>query len=121
MEASILDEDLSGLRSSDDHARQINSGNIALQCLGIAHRTHVITILRKLHTDGAQEIEIRVIASKRKDKVILQALFAVGSADAHEIFADLAYRAVEERFHLASLDAVLDIRLDPILHVGMNA
>src|SRR3954467_9177573 len=62
-----------------------------------------------------------MVSSKRKNKIILQALLAFRSTDAYEIFSYLRDGAIEKGLHFAGLYTVLDIGLDPVLHIGVDA
>jgi hypothetical protein len=55
-----------------------------------------------------------------KDKIVLQRLRPSGVSTTTASGVNLHHLGMEVRLDLAILDAVLDVRLDPVLHVRWN-
>src|SRR5438094_8837458 len=58
-----------------------------------------------------------MVASQCKDEIIFQMKHTLRSVEHHVIIRNLSDTTLEVGGNLVVLDAVLDIRLDPILHV----
>ena len=63
-----------------------------------------------------EEFQIRPIAGHGKNKIVRELFGALGRLDLHGLGMDRDQVRIEVRLHLAALDPVLDVRLDPILH-----
>src|SRR5580700_11531041 len=62
VEAAIFDEDFVGARACHNHARHVNSANIAFERHRIAHRTALL--LRQFNPHTAQKIVVRVVTDQ---------------------------------------------------------
>src|SRR5580704_3340223 len=60
VETPVLDEDLAGMPAANDHARQIDARNIALQRVGIESRLPRFGV--KPNAKALDEFEVRVIS-----------------------------------------------------------
>src|SRR5580700_3813790 len=65
VKAAIFDENFAGVDPADDHAGEIQTGNIALERLRI--ESGFIGLRIELHAELAQEIEIGMVAGENKD------------------------------------------------------
>src|SRR6266849_2002278 len=113
VETPVFDEDLAGMPSADDHTRQMDSRHVALKCVRIQSRLAAFRI--KAHTQAFDERKIGMVAGQSEHASRRQSLLA-GSILNHDLFfRDLFHARLEQRFHLAGLDPVLNVRPHPIL------
>ena len=117
--ASVLDENFVGVHSRDDDARQIDSGNVALQGVGVDHRLGG-GLLGELDAERAQEAEVGMIAGHGEHEIVLQPQLALRRVEQDRIRGDLAHGGVEVRGDFMVLDAIFDVGLDPVLDVGRD-
>src|SRR5581483_2101984 len=96
----------------------INSRNIALQRLRIAHRPALLG--RQLNPQALQKVVVRGVACQCEYEVVLQTDGSARSPPYHVILLDTRHTAAEVRSNLAIFNAVLDIRLDPVFDVMMD-
>src|SRR6266851_7363381 len=66
VEAPVFDEYLAGVPPADDHPRQVDSGHIALQRIGIQRRPAALRI--ELHPEALDERKVRVISGERSEE-----------------------------------------------------
>src|SRR5216683_3415480 len=113
VEAPVFDENLAGVPPANDHARQMDSRHIALKRVRIQRRLAAFRI--EPHTQTFYEREIGVVAGQREHASRRQFLLT-GSIFDHDFLArDLLDARLEQRFHLAGLDPVLNVRPHPVL------
>ena len=58
-----------------------------------------------------------MISGHGEDKIVLDCLAAMRRLDDYAVRRNFFYLGAEVRLHIAILDAVFNIRLDPVLHV----
>ena len=71
VEAAVLDEDLVGVHSGDDHARQIHSLALAFERFGIRVRASA-SPARSVIPMRVQELEVGTVAGHREHEIILE-------------------------------------------------
>src|SRR5207249_6660651 len=71
VKASVLDEDFVGVPAGNHDSGKVETGHIALQGLRVAGGTVALGI--NFDPGVPQQIDVRMVARQRKDKVILQA------------------------------------------------
>src|SRR5204862_2091972 len=77
MKSTILDKNLVGSGSSDDHPRHVNSGDVTLKRNRIANRTALLA--GKLNAHRPQEFVVGMVSGERKYEVILDSDLAFRS------------------------------------------
>src|SRR4029077_17969353 len=75
---------------------------------------------RQFDAHAAEEIEVGMVPSEREHKIVFQSKSSGRSAHRDIITADFVHRAIEVRYDLASLDAVLDVGTHPIFDVAVD-
>src|SRR5579872_357557 len=118
VEASIFDENLVRARSCHDDSGYVNPAHIALERHRVAYRPALL--FRKFNSHAAQKIVVGMVANQRQHKIILQSDRPPRSDDHNVIHADFLHRTAEVRLDLSGFDAVLEVWLDPVLHMMMN-
>src|SRR5258708_31392500 len=113
MEAAVLDEYLVCARPSQQDSSNINPSHVALQGLRIARRTFLIA--QQLDARARQKLKVRMVSRQRKDEIILQFNLVLRRLQDDRIRCDLTNSGIEARGDLAIFDAVLNIRIDPVL------
>ena len=71
MEAAIFDEDLVGALAGDDDSREVDSGDVALECCRVADRAAVVGFVR-LTPSRSMKAEVGVVAGEGEDEVVRQ-------------------------------------------------
>ena len=99
--------------SADHHAGQMDPRNIALERIRIQRRLAAFRV--KPHAQAFNEREIGMVAGEREHPSRRQSLFAGPILYKNFFIGDPLHARLEQRFHLARLDAVLNVRPDPIL------
>src|SRR5665213_4106916 len=112
MKAPILNKDFIGTRTGNDHTCQVNSRHIAFKTSSIAARTSVRPF--KANTERFKEGKVRMIAGHRKNKIVCHTHPALRRLKQDRVRQNLNNLRIEVRRDLAGLDAVLDVRLDPV-------
>ncbi len=74
----------------------------------------------KPDADPFKKTEVEVIAGHRKNEVILDRQRAFRSFKLNRILLDDHHARVEMGLDLAVLDAVFDVRLDPVFNVAVH-
>src|SRR5882757_4633720 len=118
VEASVFNKDLAGARTGHDYTGYVDARKVAFERYGIADGT--VLLGRQIDPNAGQEIVIGVVSGQRKNEVIFQALRTSRSVEHNEVRTNLEDSAIEIGRNLTGLDAVLDVRPYPILHVRMN-
>src|ERR1039457_7027715 len=95
VQAAILNEDFIGARTGHNHSSQVDARHIALQRLRVADRQPVVAF--EAHTQLAQKVEVGVVASHGKDKIVLDRLAALGCLQSYRVWSDLYHARVEVR------------------------
>src|SRR5271170_4597949 len=113
VETAVFNKNFVGARTRHDHARKINPGYVALQALSIAHRKQVLTFQPNAERD--QEFEVRMVPGQRKYAVVPKLLQTLRSVDPDTVRANLGHCTGKIRSDLAVLDAILDVRQNPVL------
>src|SRR5437016_10999183 len=113
MEASVFDEYLASMASADDHSRQMDSRYIALECIRIQRRFAAFRI--EPHAQAFYKREIGMIPGQREHASRGQSLLTASIFDHDFFLRDALHSRLEQRFHLAGLDPVLNVRPYPIL------
>ncbi len=119
MKAAVLDEDFVGVGAGDDDSGQINSRAFALQRLGIRDGLRRGRI--QMDPVVGHELEVGAVAGHGKDEIVLDGDFAFRRLQHHFVRPDLFDDRVEVALDFAALDAVFNVRLDPIFHVVRDA
>src|SRR5271157_925778 len=115
VESAVFDEDFARTHARHNHAREVNTWHAALERLRIDHWLLVV-VAAEPASQAADELEIRMIARQGKDPVIRQRHLSLRRVEYDAVGRDLLHGAVEIRLHLAGLNAVLDVGLDPVLN-----
>src|SRR5437879_8595470 len=112
---AVLDEDLGDLVARRHTARHKDAGHRGLERFGIDRRPSRLRIERDPHP--REQLEVGVETDQWIHTIGWNMLF-VAERDAHDYLAgrDLGHLARHSRLDLALLDAVLEIRAEPILH-----
>src|SRR5882762_11048398 len=118
VESPIFDENFIGSRTRNDHPGHINPRHIALEGYGITNWTALVS--RELDSRGSQEFIIGVVSRQGKHKIVLDCHFAFRRVQPDVIGRNLLHRTVEIGSDLPVLDAVLNIRKDPVLHMRVH-
>src|SRR5438270_1923824 len=71
VEAAIFDEYFAGPRASDNHSRDVHSGDIRFQSLWVAHGTKLF--VGKFDSHAPQKIVVGMVSGERENKIIFQA------------------------------------------------
>ena len=115
---AVLDKDLVGARSGHNHPRQVDARHIAFQGLWIADGKTIGAF--EAHSHALQKGEIKPIAGHGEDEVVRQNLAPRRCFDNHRIGGDFNDIRVEKRLDFSVLDAIFDVRLDPVLYMRLN-
>jgi len=118
VEAAVFDEDLVGAHAGDDNAGQVNAWDIALEGLRIADWKPVGALETDPHR--LKKTEIEMVAGHGEDKVIFERDAAQRRLHRHCVWSDFDHFGMKVCLDFAVLDAVLNVRLDPVLHVWLN-
>src|SRR4029077_7296932 len=114
----VFDKDLARPRAGNNHSGHIDTGHVAFECIGIAHRPHLG--MRQFNSQRLQKFIVRMVSGQGKHKIVLQRAFALRRLDPHRLRLDLQHAAVEVCGDFAFLDPVLNVGLDPVLHVAVD-
>src|SRR6266540_1411907 len=111
--AAVFDEDSTDFGTAEDGAGEVEVGDVGLEGLEIMGGDAV----GPFEEDAAalEEGEVGLVADQREDGVRAERLFPGGTFDENRVAADLLDACLEERADLPGADAVLQVRLDPVL------
>src|SRR5215471_17198846 len=115
VEPAVLDEDLSGADAGHDDSGYVDPGHVAFESLRIAYRAHLRT--SQLDAQRLQKSVVGMVTGHGKYKVVFQFFLALRRAQAHRLGKNFFHHGREVRADLAVEDSVLDVGLDPVLHV----
>src|SRR5689334_10932512 len=113
MKASVFDEDFAGMPPPDDHPCQVDSRHIALQRVRIQRWSSAFGV--ELHTQTLDERKIRVVAGQGEHMFCRKPLSLPMLLNHYFVLGELLNAGIKERLDLACLDAVFDVRANPIL------
>src|SRR5713101_8887251 len=113
VEAPVFDEYLAGVPPADNHSGQMDPRHIALQRIRIKRRLAAFGI--EPYTKFFEEGKIGMVAGQREHASRRQSQLTGSIFDNDFLIRDLLHARLEQRFHLAGLDPVRNVRSHPIL------
>src|SRR5439155_15653949 len=113
VKAPVLDEDFVGVPAGNNDAGDVETGHVNLEGLRVTDGT--VTFRINLHAGVPQQIDVRMVARQREDKVVLQTnRFALRVLNANPVLGNLLHLALEAGLDRSFLDPVLEVRPDPV-------
>ena len=113
MESAIFDKNFAGVISADHHSGDENSPDIAL----MREWVHGGLVGLRIERDpqGSQEFEVRMVSRQCKNLIRRQCHFTGVIGNHNAAVFDSLHLRFKQRANLPSLDAILDVRPNPIL------
>src|ERR1700733_6497532 len=118
MESAVLDENLVSAHAGNDHSGEVDTRYIALQRLRIARRAAVFPF--HLYANRSQKIKVGMVPGQGKDKIILQSNQSLRRQQLDRVFRDAGHGAGKVGSDFAVLDAIVDVRQNPVFDVVMH-
>src|SRR5579872_590228 len=112
VEASIFDENFTGVQAAEQNAGQINSGDIAFERFEIAIRLARFGI--EADSETLQEREIGMIAGHGKNSKGRQVLNVTAVLDNHGVGLEADNTRLKERANFAGANAIFDVGAHPV-------